>query len=87
VQGGGVGIYVKTGLSFSHSEEFSIFYDRVFDSIFIELSLESGKKITVGSCYRPNIHTFLTGNEQFNNFMDIFSLTFAIVYHTMIPLS
>jgi len=47
--------------------------DRIFESIFIEVAISENKSIIIGSCYRPNIHPFLTGSEQFNYFIEIFS--------------
>ncbi len=37
VQGGGVGIYVKSGFKSNHFPLYSIFVDRVFESIFTEI--------------------------------------------------
>jgi len=73
IQGGGVSIFVKTGYSFSIRNEFSVFHDRIFESIFIELSISNAKKFIIGSCYRPNILPYLTGGEQFQSFLDLFS--------------
>ncbi|MBM3939040.1 MAG: endonuclease/exonuclease/phosphatase family protein, partial [Sphingomonadales bacterium] len=72
VQGGGIGIYVKRDYTFKINPEFSIFYDRIFESLFVDIDF-NGKKVIVGSCYRPNIHPYMTGSEQFNNFFDLFS--------------
>jgi len=33
---GGVGIYVKSNLTVKHLPEFSIFADRIFETIFVE---------------------------------------------------
>jgi len=65
VQGGGVGFYIKNGISFNICPNYSIFQDRIFESLFIEIKLSKSKTITIGSCYRPNIHPVLTGKEQF----------------------
>jgi len=73
VQGGSVGFYVKVGISFNLLHNFSLFHDRIFESIFIGVEISDNKILTIGSCYRPNIHPTLTGSEQFNSFLDIFS--------------
>ena len=52
-RGGGVGIYIKENLSFKILSKFSIFVERIFESIFIEVSLANNKKIIIGSIYRP----------------------------------
>jgi len=73
VQGGGVGFYVKIGISFNLLHNFSLFHDRIFESIFIGVEISDNKILTIGSCYRPNIYPTLTGSEQFDSFLDIFS--------------
>ena len=44
-RGGGVGIYVKENLSFKLLPKFSIFVERIFESIFVEITLSNGKKL------------------------------------------
>jgi hypothetical protein len=73
VQGGGVGIYVKLGLTFNLKPQLSIFVDRVFESIFIEVQPASSPKFFVGSVYRPSNNPLLTATEQFAQFSDLFS--------------
>jgi hypothetical protein len=71
VQGGGVGIYIKNVFKFTILQEISIFHDRLFESIFCEISCNS-KKIIVGSIYRPNTPVYnLSPTEQFNQFCEI----------------
>ena len=43
-RGGGVGMYIKENLSFKILSKFSIFVERIFESVFIEVSLTNGKK-------------------------------------------
>ena len=43
VQGGGVGIYVSSKLSFSVNDELSIFVDRILESVFIDVIINSKK--------------------------------------------
>jgi exonuclease III len=72
-QGGGVGIYIKKGLRYNVLQESSIFIDKVFESLFIEVYDESSKFI-VGSVYRPNsAHPNLTCNKQITQSMELFS--------------
>jgi hypothetical protein len=52
---------------------YSVFSDRLFESIFVELNLPSTKLI-VGSVYRPNInHPNLTQTEQLTQSLDLLS--------------
>ena len=46
VQGGGVGIYVKKCHNFIVNNSLSIFADRIFESIFIDISFNSKKNFT-----------------------------------------
>jgi exonuclease III len=72
VQGGGVGIYVKNIYSFCLLPNISVFHDRLFESIFCEVSLNNAKKFIVGSIYRPTKSVYnLTPNEQFQQFCEI----------------
>jgi len=72
VQGGGVGIYVRDHLNAIFKEGYSIFHDRVFESIFVEIQLNKGKKVIVGSVYRPGAnHPTLNVNQQFDLSMDL----------------
>jgi len=74
VNGGGVGIYVKSNIEFSVEPVLSIFHDRVFESIVIEITNQAGNKILVGSVYRPGTkHPTLNFPEQNEIFMDTLS--------------
>jgi hypothetical protein len=73
VQGGGVGIYVKTEFNFIILPQLSVYVDRVFESLFIEITMNSNK-IIIGSVYRPGTkHPGLSSNEQFSQFTDLLS--------------
>ncbi len=73
VPGGGVGIYVGCNIPYSVAPMYSVFSDRLFESIFVELNLPSTKLI-VGSVYRPNInHPNLTQTEQLTQSLDLLS--------------
>ncbi len=72
-QGGGVGVYVKNNIKFSISSNFSVFVDRIFESIFIEIFVNDSK-IIVGNIYRPgSAHPTLSATEQYDNFFEILS--------------
>jgi Reverse transcriptase (RNA-dependent DNA polymerase)/Endonuclease/Exonuclease/phosphatase family len=74
VQGGGVGIYVKKSLKFSLLPGKSLFVDRIFESVFVDIDVNHSTKITIGSIYRPGAaHPTLTSGEQFSQFLDLFS--------------
>ena len=48
-RGGGVGIYVKKHLSYKILKQYSVFVERIFESLFVEVSLSNNKKIVIGS--------------------------------------
>jgi hypothetical protein len=74
VQGGGVGIFIKRRLKYSVLPEKSIFVDRIFESLFIEVELGPSAKCIVGSTYRPGTkHPTLSSGDQFTQFMDLLS--------------
>ncbi len=74
VQGGGVGIFVKLNLKFKSMENFSIFSDRILESIFIKITLPNNSNITIGNIYRPGTaHPVLTPLEQYDSFSEIFT--------------
>ena len=45
--------------------------ERIFESLFVEVSLSNNKKIVIGSIYRPGKTPGLTFTEQFTQFSDI----------------
>lgn len=72
--GGGVGIYVNKNFKVNILPQYSIFIEKVFESIFIEVELEDKKKIYISSVYRPNsIHPTLTQTQQLDQFIELFS--------------
>ena len=76
-QGGGVGIYIKKGISYKILKEISTFIDKVIETLFIEIT-DGNCKYIVGSVYRPNSnHPNLTVNEQQNQFLELFSTQVA----------
>jgi exonuclease III len=76
VQGGGVGLYVRSELNFSVLAVQSIFIDCIFESIMVEIEFSRDQKIVVGSLYRPGNHPVLTPKDQFNQFCDLLTNLF-----------
>jgi len=72
-RGGGVAIYVKQHLSFKILSQYSIFLERIFESLIVEITLPSNKKIVIGSIYRPPTTPGLTFTEQFRQFSETLS--------------
>ena len=73
-RGGGVGIYIKNHLAYNILKQYSIFIERIFESLFVEISLPNNKKIIVGSVYRPGTKfPGLTFSQQFTQFSDTLS--------------
>jgi hypothetical protein len=72
--GGGVGIYVKTNIQFKILTELSIFQEKLFESVFIEISANSAQKIILGSVNRPNSKfSNLSLSEQFTQFYELYA--------------
>ena len=78
-RGGGVGIYVKENLSFKVLKNYSIFYERIFESLFVEITFENGKKIIVGSVYCPPKAPGLTFTQQFAQFSEVLTNLLAVL--------
>ena len=73
-RGGGVGLYIKQNLSYKILKNYSIFLERIFESLFVEVSLASGKKIIIGTVYRPGTRVpGITFAEQYSQFSEILS--------------
>jgi len=71
--GGGVGVYVSSQYSFQILPN-NIFHEKILESLFIELTLQNKKKLTIGTLYRSNsAHPNLTSSEQSEQFMDYFN--------------
>ena len=75
-RGGGVGFYIKQGVSWKILEHLSIFKEKIFECLSLELNLNN-KKILVSSVYRTpsvntdHIHEFYT---EFDHLMSEMSL-------------
>ena len=54
--------------------EFSVFIDKVIETVFPEIELNKKNSIMVSSIYRPNSkHPTLTSTQQLQQFIEIFS--------------
>ena len=70
-RGGGVGFYVRQGLNFKILEDLSIFNEKIFESICIQVEVKVGKKINFISLYRPpGNHPTLTPSNQLESFLE-----------------
>jgi exonuclease III len=70
--GGGVGIYLKTNLTFKILKDKSTFIDKLYESLFLEIQTSKGKKMIVASIYRTNSkYSNMTSAEQFTQFNEI----------------
>ena len=71
-QGGGVGVYIRSNLRIQYSirEDLSIFYDKVLESLVIEISDQNSKRFLVTVLYRSNgIHPTLSSQQQSSEFL------------------
>jgi exonuclease III len=74
VQGGGVAIYVKSCFTVNELPQYSVFIDKIIETIFVEIITPSKKKITIGSLYRSNSKsTSLTEMQQLSQFNETLS--------------
>ena len=55
--------------------------ERIFESLFIELTLSGNKKVIIGSVYRPGRAPGLTFTQQFEQFNEILSNVLAELSH------
>ena len=52
-RGGGVGIYVNNTHNFKEITDLRIFYDGIFESIFVEIETANFEKTLIDVIYRP----------------------------------
>ena len=75
-RGGGVGFYVRNGITFSINKELSVFVDKTFESLTLDISFSSTnnlKHVSVTNIYRsPTPLDGLSANEQMDNFHEKF---------------
>ena len=81
VQGGGVGIFVKKGLNCTIDLNSTVFLDRVYESIVIEMNCTKLKKKTkIISAYRPGTaHPTLNLADQISQFFELLSNQLDII--------
>ena len=73
-RGGGVGLFINLELSYKVLKQFSIFSERIFECLFVEITTCDNKQIVVGTVYRPGTKIpGLTFTDQFNQFSEILS--------------
>jgi len=73
-QGGGVGLYIRTGINFTLDPALTVFHEKIFESIVGTVDLGKNKKIIIGSSYRPGTpHPEFTFNEQNEIFFELLS--------------
>ena len=64
-----MGIFVNSQLKVKQRHDLSIFIDKVIETIFLEIELPRGKKLIIGSIYRPNSNYInLTSSQQLDQF-------------------
>ena len=68
-QGGGVGFYISSDISYSILPT-SIFHERIFETLLIEVTMEKKQPMILGSIYRPGSDSNLTAQEQYDIFLD-----------------
>ena len=73
-RGGGLGFYISSHIKFKILNDISVFHEKIFESIFLELQFPDNTKLIVGNVYRsPSPVPNLTQTEQLNMFTDIMS--------------
>ena len=74
VQGGGIGIYVRCGISYTIDAAASVFRDRLFETIVIEINGDNNQMYTIGSVYRPGTkHPHLNTADQNLQFLELYA--------------
>ena len=62
----------KKNIKYNILSDKSIFFDRIFESLFIEVWIHKNKKIIIGNIYRPSVnHPTLSSSEQFVQFIEL----------------
>jgi hypothetical protein len=73
-KGGGIGFYVRENLKFKVNYDLSPFYERILETLTIELFYDKAKYF-LSSVYRPpGNHPTLNDKELFNSFMTSFEI-------------
>ena len=72
--GGGVAFYISKNLKFKEKSNLSIFEEKVFESICLEIEVNKKEKILFSNVYRSNCaHPQLSELQQTNRFLEILS--------------
>jgi hypothetical protein len=70
MRGGGVGFYVKDGLSFKIINELSPFEEKIFESLSLQVSYPGKPPVLLTTGYRSNgIIVNITQNQQMDRFL------------------
>ena len=69
-RGGGVGFYIKRDLKFKIIEDFSIFNERIFESLCVEVEFSKNNSALFISLYRPPSHDILPPSKQNEVFLE-----------------
>ena len=73
-EGGGVAFYINKNLRFREKGCYSIFEEKIFESLCIEIEVNKKEKVLISNVYRSNCdHPQLTPLQQTNRFLDIFT--------------
>ena len=73
-KGGGVAFYILKSLKYKVLEELSIFREKIFESLFIKVTLNDNSNIIIGNIYRsPSQPNGFTPSEQLDSFIEILS--------------
>ena len=72
-RGGGVGFFIKNGLKAKVIDDLSLFNEKIFESICIQVEFSPNKKVNFISLYRPpGNHDSLTINQQIEHFFEAY---------------
>ena len=67
-RGGGVGFYINQSFSVKKLNKVSKFKENIFESLVLEVSINSNKKLILANIYHPNNHKVLSNSEQLTTF-------------------
>ena len=77
-RGGGVGLYIRSNLTFEIKNDLSIFYDRILESLVVEITDERDNKFFVIVLYRSSgAHPTLSQAQQYTEFFQLFRKIWA----------
>ena len=67
---GGVGFYIRKGLNFKVIDELSLFNERIFESLCVEIEFPNKRKMLFVSSYRSPSN-ILTLSQQSNAYLEM----------------